>query len=263
MSEKKIKRCPNGYRRNKEKKCEKKDVDKVARIKKKNIKLKVSKKTDCQKLFEIIKSNNDLLKLETDQYFSVKRCEADVNKHNITEKNLYPFLYPHLDDPNFNLKITQKKEFFDTKMNDVSKKEIDNIKKESDKLCDPHREFELAPHQMFVRNFLSFQTPYNSLLLFHGLGTGKTCSSISVCEEMRVYYNQLGLNKKILIVASPAVQTNYRLQLFDHRKLKNINGKWNLKSCTGNKFINETNPMHMKGLSRDKLINQIDRNLGY
>ena len=48
---------------------------------------------------------------------------------------------------------------------------------------------------MFVRNFLSQQTPYNGLLLYHGLGTGKTCSSILVCEEMRTYYNQMGINK--------------------------------------------------------------------
>ena len=68
---------------------------------------------------------------------------------------------------------------------------------------------------MFVRNFLSFQTPYNGLLLFHGLGTGKTCSSIQVCEDMRTYYNQIGIKKKIIIVASPVVQENYKLQLFD------------------------------------------------
>ena len=62
---------------------------------------------------------------------------------------------------------------------------------------------------MFVRNFLSFETPYKSLLIFHGLGTGKTCSSITVCEEMRSYYKQLGINKKIMIIASPTVQENY------------------------------------------------------
>ena len=110
---------------------------------------------------------------------------------------------------------------------------------------------------MFVRNFLSFQTPYNGLLLFHGLGTGKTCSSIQVCEDMRTYYNQIGIKKKIIIVASPVVQENYKLQLFDPRKLKLINGRWNIKSCTGNKFIKEVNPMNMKGLTKEKIVKQI------
>ena len=112
---------------------------------------------------------------------------------------------------------------------------------------------------MFVRNFLSFETPYKSLLIFHGLGTGKTCSSITVCEEMRSYYKQLGINKKIMIIASPTVQENYMLQLFDERKLKRINGLWNIKACTGNKFIKEVNPMNMKGLTREKIVKQIKK----
>ena len=86
---------------------------------------------------------------------------------------------------------------------------------------------------------MSFQTPYNGLLLFHGVGTGKTCSAISVCEEMRTYLNQLGITKRIIIVASPAVQENFKLQLFDERKLQKINGEWTLYGCTGNKFIKE------------------------
>ena len=45
---------------------------------------------------------------------------------------------------------------------------------------------------------------------------------------MRNYYQQIG-SKKIMIIASPKVQENYRLQLFDKTKLKEINGLWNLK----------------------------------
>ena len=112
---------------------------------------------------------------------------------------------------------------------------------------------------MFVRNFLSFQTPYNNLLLFHGLGTGKTCSAISVCEEMRGFMKEMGITKRIIIVASPNVQDNFKLQLFDKRKLKNINGLWNMRACTGNSFLKEINPMYMKGLEKNKVIRQIER----
>ena len=110
---------------------------------------------------------------------------------------------------------------------------------------------------MFVRNYLSFETPYNSLLLYHGLGTGKTCSAISVSEEMRRYNNQLGINKKIIVVASDAVQKNFKVQLFDKRKLKQVNGLWNIKACTGNNFLKEINPMNMRGLPESKVIKQI------
>ena len=96
-----------------------------------------------------------------------------------------PYLYPTLDDPNFNIKIAEKKEFSDTKYDG----EIYDVQSYSEILN--NAEFELLPQQAFVRNFLSFQTPYNSLLLFHGLGSGKTCSAIGVCEEMRDYLKQM------------------------------------------------------------------------
>ena len=163
------------------------------------------------------------------------------------------YLYPTLDDPNFNIKITEKKQFNDTKYSD----EIFNVQIRGDKLCN-QTEFELSPTQMFVRNFLSFQTPYNNLLLYHGLGTGKTCSAILVCEEMRKLMKDLGIQKRIIIVCSPNVQENFKLQLFDERKLKNINGRWNLRACTGNSFIKEVNPMYMKGLKKEKVIKQIN-----
>ena len=56
-----------------------------------------------------------------------------------------------------------------------------------EKLC--KKSFELSPHQNFIRNFLSEYTPYNGVLLYHGLGTGKTCSAIGIAEETRKYMN--------------------------------------------------------------------------
>ena len=90
-----------------------------------------------------------------------------------------------------------------------------------------------------------------------GLGSGKTCSAIGVAEEMRDYLNQLGISQRILVVASPNVQENFKLQLFDERKLEERDGLWNIKSCTGNKLLKEINPLNLQGLTRDKVISQI------
>ena len=169
------------------------------------------------------------------------------------EQPTYDYLYPTLDDPNFSLKIATRKEFYDTRYDG----EINDVEKMANKICSA--EFELAPHQLFVHNFLSFQTPYNSLLLYHGLGTGKTCSAIGVGEEMRDYLRQMGIAQRIYVVASPNVQENFKLQLFDERKLKEIDGLWNIQACTGNKFIKEINPMNMRGLSRERVVRQIKR----
>ena len=102
----------------------------------------------------------------------------------------------------------------------------------------------MSPHQLFVKNYLSFNTPYNSLLLYHGLGSGKTCSAIGIAEEMRTYMKQVGIKKQIIIVAYPNVQDNFRLQLFDERKLKQENGIWTINSCVGNSLLKEINPHH-------------------
>jgi len=119
--------------------------------------------------------------------------------------------------------------------------------------------FELTPHQLFVKNFLSINTPYNNLLLYHGLGTGKTCSAIGVCENMREYMKQMNITKRIIIIASPNVQDNFRLQLFDERKLQLINDVWNIEACSGKQFLNEINPINLKNLKKDNLISQVKR----
>ena len=120
-------------------------------------------------------------------------------------------------------------------------------------------DFELAPHQMFVRNFLSLQSPFNSILLFHDLGTGKTCSAISIAEEMRDYNNQINNNKKIIIVASPNVQDNFKVQLFNENNLELVGNKWNIKGCTGTKLLNEVNPTNDSDISKDKIIKLVNR----
>lgn len=161
-------------------------------------------------------------------------------------------LYPTLDDPFFNVKIAQKKEFNDTQYDGTI---YADIKQQADLLATA--DFELQPHQAFVKNFLSANTPYNGLLLMHGVGTGKTCSAIGVTEEVRATMRELGQAKKIIIVASENVQENFKLQLFDPRKLKFTAGQWTTKSCLGNKLIQEINPTNIKGLTQEKIASMI------
>ena len=161
------------------------------------------------------------------------------------------FLYPELDDPEFNIKLAKHKEFFDTKYDG----KIYDIKTQADILC--NSEFELLPHQIFVKNFMSFNTPYNSLLMYFGLGSGKTCAAIGVSEETRIHMKQIGMRKSIFIVASPNVQDNFRLQLFDETKLKLENGIWSIQSCVGEALLSEMNPTYLKSLSKERIVNQI------
>ena len=176
--------------------------------------------------------------------------------------NIDNVLYPEFEDPEFNKKIALKKEFNEHRYvgfdKNLSKEEqIVKIKTFGEELR--NADFELAPHQMFVRNFLSLQSPFNSLLLFHDLGTGKTCSAISISEEMRDYNNQINSNKKIIIVASPNVQDNFKSQLFNENNLKLVGNKWTIRGCTGTKLLNEVNPTNDSEISKDKIVKLVNR----
>jgi hypothetical protein len=171
----------------------------------------------------------------------------------------HDYLYPDLTDPEFNTKLALKKEFQDAQYDG----KIYDIEKQANILCSA--KFELSSHQIFVRNFLSEQTPYKGLLLYHGLGTGKTCSAIGVAEETRHYLKRTGVRQQIIVVASPNVQGNFRQQLFDERKLRKITNAanpneytWNIESCVGNSLLNEVNPNSIKNLTREKLISNIN-----
>ena len=193
-----------------------------------------------------------------DENFYTTDCNKFLLKKELIEREYLSenednndYLYPNLNDNKFNVKIATKKEFNDTRYDGTI---YEDIKKQADILS--KAEFELSPHQAFVKNFMSFQTPYSSLLLYHGLGSGKTCSAIGVCEEMRDYMKQTGISKRIMIIASENVQNNFKLQLFDERKLKEVNGIWSIRGCIGNKLLKEINPMNMP-ISKEKIVSQI------
>ena len=155
-------------------------------------------------------------------------------------------LYPTFEDKNFQKKISFKKEF--------------NYKTTViEKTCNSNTRFELEPHQEFVKRFISYNTPYNGLLLFHGLGSGKTCSAIGISEEIRKYNKNNPLFKPCIIIASPDVQNNFKLQLFDKNRLKKINGIWNMSSCVGPLILDELKINDIHNLEKDKIIEKINK----
>tara|TARA_X000001036_G_scaffold439971_1_gene493417 strand:+ start:334 stop:3804 length:3471 start_codon:yes stop_codon:yes gene_type:complete len=163
------------------------------------------------------------------------------------------YLYPTLDDPEFNSKIASKKEFHNTQYDDY---QLKSVEEESERLC--NMKMELSPHQIFVRNFLSIETPYKGLLLYHGLGSGKTCSAITICEEYRLHNTSFNKEQRILVMASKNVQDNFRMQLFDDRKLELINGLWNVTGCVSQSLANEVNPTFMKNIPKPQIVRHIN-----
>lgn len=96
--------------------------------------------------------------------------------------------------------------------------------------------FTLQPHQRFLRRVLSPDSPTRSVLVVHGTGTGKTCTAIHVAEEyiLRPEFQ----DQKVMIVASAAVQENFRDQLFDMSRVKVTDaGLLESKQCTGRRYL--------------------------
>ena len=63
-------------------------------------------------------------------------------------------------------------------------------------------EFSLLTHQEIVRDYINFYTPYRGLLLYHGLGAGKTCASIAIAEGLKHH-------KQIFILTPASLRQNY------------------------------------------------------
>ena len=223
----------------------KKNNEELVSLFRENINTFDTSKLDKSKL-EILEKNLNTI---TDyKYFNNAVELMNAKELNDSFNTRHQYLYPHLDDEFFNIKISNKQEFAENKL---KVKIDDDFEKQSNEIC--NKDFELAPHQKFIKNFLSMYTPYNGLLLYHGLGTGKTCSAIGVAEETRKYLKFMGFNERIIIVASPNVQENFYLQLFDERKLEEKNGIWTINNCAGQNILDEIN-MIQKNLSRDKVI---------
>ena len=66
----------------------------------------------------------------------------------------------------------------------------------------------LKKHQTWLANFINPTTPYKSIFIYHGLGSGKTCTAISIAENFRNEVRYTG--KKIYIVSSDAVKQEFR-----------------------------------------------------
>ena len=60
-------------------------------------------------------------------------------------------------------------------------------------------------HQLFVKNYLNTQTPYRGLLLYHGLGSGKSGASVIIAESFN--------DRQVVIISPASLESNYRTEI--------------------------------------------------
>ena len=138
--------------------------------------------------------------------------------------------YPDLDNVDFYKKIFLKKEF---RKNDFKKINSNN--------------FSLLPQQLFLKNYININTPYNSILVYHGTGVGKTCSAITIAEGFKKYLK----NKKIIVLLQRNIKENFIKELYNLDKTDN-------KQCTGTTYKYKDEFKYDK---KEKKLLQIKKNI--
>jgi len=186
---------------------------------------------------DIIKNN----KLDTQKYPYIQYCLNILLeiKDNIKYSKEDVYTYPDYNNENFEKDITNRFEY------DIP---ITNTKEG----CDSNS-FKLAPYQIFLKNYISGDTPYNGILIYHGTGTGKTCTAISIAENFRDIYHRK--SEKIIILSSGGVKQGWLNNIYNPKK--------DIEQCTGDTFTNLKKNKENAELMQKQLIKKYYEFHGY
>ena len=204
------------------------------------------------------------LTLSTDR----KACEINIDvlrqliekfmkeQMEVIDKDTFNY-YPDVKDAYFNQKLSSKTEFQSTKLPLILKEQVKD------------KNFKLSNAQRFAKNFISENTPYNGILLWHEVGVGKTCAGISIAENFR---NKMHANSKKILILTPSetLQQNWSDEIFNiEKELINRQSDEPVNvQCTGNTYaskfsnVNEDNFIQIKRQSK-KYISQFYQLLSY
>jgi len=172
-------------------------------------------------------SYSQLMKLEYEELYQMYDNSNDNNEKLLIQKvvedkeppnadpNFTPF--PQNNDPNLQEILFEKKEFNSNQLF------LDSTG--TDK-C--NGEFSIKPHQIVLKNFMNKESPYKSLLVYHGVGVGKTCSGLTIAENFRDIYARP--DRKIIILCSKNIQIGWKKTIYTPDKGTN--------QCTGDSFTN-------------------------
>lgn len=186
------------------------------------------KKKSSSRISPIIEDNtNSSIKV----YYKPDKKGKDIKK----EDNLEEIYYPDLNDNEFNKKLLSLKE---VRVHNINKYDdinsIEDFEKKSKELC----KFEKSSFQYLMAHYLSYRTPYRSILLYYSVGVGKTCTAITIAESLLINHN--GLDEPMIWVILPsAIEGGFKNQIFENIKLTDLSSI--SKQCTGDTYMKLAN----------------------
>lgn len=162
----------------------------------------------------------------------VQRGEAAWPSGPMATREEMAGLYPDPADPQFAARLFSKREFYEARAvaAAVAEGTVDPCTSAA-----AEKVFELTPVQRIVSRFMHPLTPYNGMLLFHGVGVGKTCSAVTIAEQFLEY----APNTKVIVLAPQALQDNFKRTVVDPLKFSWDEGarEWVSRQCTGTSYL--------------------------
>jgi len=160
-------------------------------------------------------------------------------------------LYPDVSDPNFAARLAKKTEFYELRSEPVAE--------DSCQLA--AGEFSTTSIQRLVARFLHPDTPYNGVLVYHGVGVGKTCSAVTVAET---FLETMPYNK-VYIIAPQAIAEGFRRTIFDINRLVSTTPEeyaltkelWKSPQCTGMTYVRLADMAHNR--NKDEINKEVDK----
>ena len=214
---------------------------------------------------ELVKINNEIKKANKitkplEMNLTVIKKIMEQTKIKTVNSQNQMMRYPSIYDSEFNKKIFYKYEFYSNKIqkninkiNDFflrynKSKKTQKVNRNIDIVPDYDnsqdtksnnilisdriklKNFDLSSAQRILKNFMSPRTHYNGILIFHGVGVGKTCTSISIVEQFKKKLEKY--NKQIIVIRDAAIKD----ELFDKNAVKSGNPQL---QCTGTTYLEE------------------------
>ena len=200
--------------------------------------------------------------MDEDKYIEYYQSLIDNDTKNIhlLQKKIDDYVYPTKDDtynnypdhhtPDFIYELSNKLEYSHKKtllnISDLSKKcpskDINDLNID--------RGFELSNNQQFLRNFINRRTPYRGLVIFHGVGVGKTCSAINISNSF-LDTEVLG-NDRIICLVPKNIRGGWENTIYDKTKGSG--------QCSGNSFEDIIKSSFYHGKVSDKKVRSIINN---
>lgn len=169
----------------------------------------------------------------------------ELSRENIHFSNVNTYIKMNILDflPKYPFTVDYEKKVlnpYQDKFNNVipTKKEFQQLKLEANQgVLEYGQQYK---HQQMLARYMNVKTPYNGLLIFHEMGTGKTCTAIGIIEGIR-YDKKSNFKGALIIVKGMSIARNFIQELFF--------------SCTGGKYI----PQDWQQLSDIQRINKLKK----